>query len=96
MNTPHAIFGLEMCYLFAPIILVFFGGALFFGYKLDATRHAAIREALEARDAGRRALGGRGNPRRRPPGDPARLMGRRDQGRRTSRAPTGGDARGPF
>jgi GPH family glycoside/pentoside/hexuronide:cation symporter len=51
VNTPHAIFGLEMCYLFAPIILVFFGGALFFGYKLDAKRHGAIREALDARDA---------------------------------------------
>jgi Na+/melibiose symporter-like transporter len=51
VNTPHAIFGLEMCYLFAPIILVFFGGALFFGYSLDAKRHGAIREALEVRDA---------------------------------------------
>ena len=51
MNTPHAIFGLEMCYLFAPIILVFLGGALFFGYKLDARRHAEIRAQLDARDA---------------------------------------------
>ncbi len=51
VNTPHAIFGLEMCYLFAPILLVFVGGALFFGYSLDARRHGAIREALEARDA---------------------------------------------
>ena len=46
VNTPHAIFGLEMCYLFAPVILVWFGGAMFFGYKLDAKRHAEIREAL--------------------------------------------------
>jgi Na+/melibiose symporter-like transporter len=51
VNTPQAIFGLEMCYLFAPIILVFVGGAMFFGYTLDAKRHGAIREALEARDA---------------------------------------------
>jgi Na+/melibiose symporter-like transporter len=51
VNTPSAIFGLKMCYLFAPIILVFFGGGLFFGYKLDARRHAAIRDALDARDA---------------------------------------------
>ena len=50
VNTPHAIFGLEMCYLFAPVILVFLGGGLFFGYKLDAKRHAEIRAALEARD----------------------------------------------
>jgi len=45
-NTPQAIFGLEMCYLFAPIILVWFGGAMFFGYKLDSQRHADIRQAL--------------------------------------------------
>jgi Na+/melibiose symporter-like transporter len=51
VNSPHAILGLEMCYLFAPIILVFFGGALFFGYRMDATRHGAIRDALDARDA---------------------------------------------
>ena len=51
INTPHAVFGLEMCYLFAPIILVWFGGAMFFGYKLDAERHADIRAELEARDS---------------------------------------------
>jgi Na+/melibiose symporter-like transporter len=50
VNTPHAIFGLEMCYLFAPIILVFFGGAMLFGYTLDARRHAEIRQALMARE----------------------------------------------
>jgi len=47
VNTPQAILGLEMCYLFAPIILVWFGGAMFFGYKLDAKRHAEIRAALD-------------------------------------------------
>ena len=51
VNTPHAIFGLEMCYLFAPIILVWFGGAMFFGYKLDSARHAEIRAALDERDS---------------------------------------------
>ena len=51
INTPHAIFGLEMCYLFAPIILVFGGGAAMLGYKLDARRHGAIREALAEREA---------------------------------------------
>jgi glycoside/pentoside/hexuronide:cation symporter, GPH family len=50
VNTPHAIFGLEMCYLFAPIALVIVGGAVFFGYRLDAKRHAEIREALAAPD----------------------------------------------
>ena len=51
-NNEQAIFGLKMVYLFAPIILVFFGGAMFFGYKLDATRHEEIRNALNARDFG--------------------------------------------
>ena len=47
MNKPSAIFGLEMCYLFAPVILVWFGGAMFFGYKLDSKRHAEIRAELD-------------------------------------------------
>jgi len=47
VNTPQAVFGLEMCYLFAPVILVLAGGAMFFGYKLDAKRHAEIRTALD-------------------------------------------------
>ena len=51
VNTPHAIFGLEMCYLFAPIIMVFLGSSMFFGYKLDAKRHAEIRAGLEAQAA---------------------------------------------
>jgi GPH family glycoside/pentoside/hexuronide:cation symporter len=51
-NTPQAIFGLEMVYLFAPIILVFVGGAMLFGYKLDEKRHAEVRDALMARDFG--------------------------------------------
>ena len=50
-NTPQAIFGLEMVYLFAPIVMVLLGGALFFGYSLDAKSHAEIRTALDARDA---------------------------------------------
>ncbi|MFI4934716.1 MAG: MFS transporter [Caulobacterales bacterium] len=51
VNTPHAIFGLEMVYLFAPVLFVLIGGALFFGYKLDAKRHGEIRQALDERDA---------------------------------------------
>jgi GPH family glycoside/pentoside/hexuronide:cation symporter len=50
INTKSAIFGLEMCYLFAPVILVLMGGMLFFGYRLDSSRHAEIRRALEAPD----------------------------------------------
>jgi glycoside/pentoside/hexuronide:cation symporter, GPH family len=50
-NTARAIFGLEMTYLFAPIVFVAVGGAFFFGYKLDAKRYAEIREALDSRDA---------------------------------------------
>ena len=51
MNTPHAIWGLEMCYLFAPSAFVLTGGAMFFGYRLDARRHAEVRSALEQREA---------------------------------------------
>ena len=50
VNTPHAIFGLEMCYLFAPIILVFLGGGVLFGYNLDAQRHSEVLAALEERE----------------------------------------------
>jgi Na+/melibiose symporter-like transporter len=49
-NTPQAIFVLEMMYVFVPIILVWFGGAMLFGYKLDAKRHAEIVQALAQRD----------------------------------------------
>jgi Na+/melibiose symporter-like transporter len=48
VNTAHAIWGLEMCYLFAPIILVVIGGLCLIGYDLTAERHAEIREKLEA------------------------------------------------
>ena len=51
VNTPHAIWGLEMCYLFAPSAFVLTGGAMFFGYRLDARRHAEVRSALEQREA---------------------------------------------
>jgi len=51
VNTPEAIRGLELCYVFAPVILVFFGGACFIGWKLDATRHGEVRRQLDIRDA---------------------------------------------
>ena len=69
-----------MCYLFAPIILVWFGGAMFFGYKLDAKRHAEIREALAAHDvaaAEESLIGPTANPRKRwSPRNRARVPGR--------------------
>ena len=52
VNTPNAIFGLEMCYLFAPIIFVVVGLLVLLGYKLDAKRHADVRAALDLRDGG--------------------------------------------
>jgi GPH family glycoside/pentoside/hexuronide:cation symporter len=52
VNTPRALFGLEMVYLFAPIVFVFIGGLFFFGYELDEKRHSEIRKALDERDAG--------------------------------------------
>jgi len=48
VNTDHAIWGLEMCYLFAPVILVIVGGVCLFGYNLTAERHSEIRAQLEA------------------------------------------------
>jgi len=48
VNTPHAIWGLEMCYLFAPIILVVVGGLMFFGYSLTRDRQTEIRARLDA------------------------------------------------
>ncbi|MBI1199405.1 MAG: MFS transporter [Phenylobacterium sp.] len=48
VNTEHAIWGLEMCYLFAPVILVVVGGLCLIGYSLTAERHAEIRSQLEA------------------------------------------------
>jgi Na+/melibiose symporter-like transporter len=49
-NTAHAIFGLNLTYVAPPIIFVMVGGLMFFGYRLDAKRHAEIRAALDARN----------------------------------------------
>ncbi len=46
-NTPEAIHGLAMCYVFAPIILVVVGSACLIGYKLDAKKQSEIRTALD-------------------------------------------------
>jgi Na+/melibiose symporter-like transporter len=50
-NTPEAIRGLEMCYVFAPIILVVVGSACLIGYKLDEKRQGEIRGALDELEA---------------------------------------------
>ena len=51
VNTPTAIHGLALVYLIGPIFFVMLGGACFIGYRLDARRHAEIREALARRDS---------------------------------------------
>ncbi len=50
VNTPAAIWGLQACYLAPPVICVLIGGLAMWGYKLDETRHAAIRDALSGND----------------------------------------------
>ncbi len=52
VNSAHAIHGLVMCYIFAPVVFVLAGGAAMLGYRLDARRHADIRAQLDLRDAG--------------------------------------------
>jgi Na+/melibiose symporter-like transporter len=51
VNTPSAIFGMQLVYLIAPVTFVMAGGACYIGYKLDSKRHADIRAQLEERDA---------------------------------------------
>ena len=55
-NTPAAIHGLELCYVFVPVIMGLIGGATLIGYKLDSRKHAGIRAALDARDRARMQL----------------------------------------
>lgn len=57
-NTPEAIFGLQMCYLFAPVIFVLIGATVFFGYKLTSQRHSEIRAALDEKAAASFAAAG--------------------------------------
>ena len=51
VNDAFALQGLQLCYLFAPVIFVLVGAAMFFGYQLDEARHSEIRAALDAREA---------------------------------------------
>jgi len=50
-NTPAALNGLTIVFITGPIFWVVLGGLCFLGWKLDAHKHATIREELEARDA---------------------------------------------
>ncbi|MEJ1969394.1 MAG: MFS transporter [Rhizomicrobium sp.] len=50
-NTADALWGLQACYLAPPVICVLIGGLAMWGYRLDETRHAQIREALGANAA---------------------------------------------
>ena len=52
-NTPQAIVRLEWVYIAGPIFFVMLGGACVAGWKLDAKRHAEIRDELDRRDAAR-------------------------------------------
>jgi Na+/melibiose symporter-like transporter len=49
-NTPAAINGLLLIFIIGPIFWVTLGGLCFIGWKLDASKHAEIRAALEERD----------------------------------------------
>ncbi|MBV8682706.1 MAG: MFS transporter [Caulobacteraceae bacterium] len=51
VNTPAAIFGMEMVYIIGPIVFVMLGGACYIGYRLDSKRHAEIRTQLAILDA---------------------------------------------
>jgi len=50
-NTPEAISGLEMVFAGPSAVLFLLGAWLAFTYPLTRDKHAAIRAALDARDA---------------------------------------------
>jgi Na+/melibiose symporter-like transporter len=49
-NSQAALDGLTVVFITGPIFWCVAGGLCFLGWKLDATKHASIREELEARD----------------------------------------------
>jgi Na+/melibiose symporter-like transporter len=75
-NTPAAIQHLEAIFIIGPIFWVMLGGVCFIGWKLDANKHASIREggAGGARRHPRHPRGA--GQRRQPQPDPARPFGR--------------------
>jgi Na+/melibiose symporter-like transporter len=50
-NTAAALSGLQWAFLAGPLLFVTLGGVCVYGWKLDAVRHAGVREKLDARDA---------------------------------------------
>jgi Na+/melibiose symporter-like transporter len=50
-NTAAAIDHLQAVFIIGPIFWVMLGGVCFLGWKLDAHKHARIRQELDARDA---------------------------------------------
>lgn len=50
-NTPEAIQGLAMVFIGGPVLFSSLGALILWTYRLDQTRHAEIRRALDARDA---------------------------------------------
>ncbi|MFO1014843.1 MAG: MFS transporter [Caulobacteraceae bacterium] len=50
VNDEFALIGLQLCYLFTPIIFVFAAAAMFFKYALTEERHQEIRDALAAKE----------------------------------------------
>ena len=51
VNSADAIWGLEACFVVAPVLSFLLGGAMMWGYRLNETRHREIREGLAAQDA---------------------------------------------
>lgn len=52
INTGAPLHALEACYVIVPVLTMFVGALCLRGYRLDATRHDAIRAELDARDLG--------------------------------------------
>jgi len=51
VNAPDAIWGLEACFVVAPVLAILLGGLAMWGYRLTEQRHREIRDGLATRDA---------------------------------------------
>jgi len=51
VNSPAAIWGLEACFVVAPVLAIGLGGLAMWGYRLTEQRHREIRDGLETVDA---------------------------------------------